>query len=155
MGKIKLPLPAVEVVPHKGSMALLRHVIAHNVRETLCDVRIGANNPFFEAGRVASWIGLEYMAQAVAAHAGMVARRAGKPPAIGFLLGTRKADFYTAAFRLGQTLHVAARHVWGDGDLFSFDCSIADAQTRKRLAEAQLNIFRPDDVSRYLRGENA
>ena len=153
MGKVKPPIRAADVVPHKAPMALLRHVLAHDAQATLCDVRIDADTLFLESGRVQAWIGLEYMAQAVAAHAGMVARRSGKPPAIGFWLGTRKADFFTPAFRLGQTLLVAARHVWGDADLFSFDCTITDAASRRRLAAAQLNIFRPKDIERYFKGD--
>jgi predicted hotdog family 3-hydroxylacyl-ACP dehydratase len=153
MGKINLPLSVDQVVPHKAPMSLLRHVISHTPEVTVCDVRIEKDTVFLESGGVGSWVGLEYMAQAVAAHAGMSSRREGKPPDIGFWLGTRQADFFADHYRLGQTLHVLARHVWGEGDLFSFDCSISDAANGRCLAKAQLNVYRPDDVKRILKGE--
>jgi len=142
MGKMSLPILVEEVVPHKSPMCLLRHVIVSEPELTVCDVRIERGMMFFDAERVDSWVGLEYMAQAVAAHAGMVSRRQGKPPDIGFWIGTRRADFFTDGYRPGQTLHIAARHTWGEGELFSFDCSITDADGGRRLAKAQLNVFR-------------
>ena len=140
---MKKSVPAIEVVPHKGVMSLLGRVLSHDARSTQCDVAIGDDTLFLKKDRVAAWIGLEYMAQAVAAHAGMAARKLGRRPEIGFWLGTRKADFYTPAYRKGQRLLVSARHVWGEGDLFSFDCQIADAANGRRLAAAQINVFRP------------
>jgi len=142
MEQVTLPIPVVEVVPHKPPMSLLRHVIDHDAEATRCDVRIEPDALFLANGRVDAWVGLEYMAQAVAAHAGMAARLAGKSVDIGFLLGTRRADFFTDGYVVGQTLHVAARHIWGEGDLFSFDCSICDAADGRTLAMAQLNVFR-------------
>jgi predicted hotdog family 3-hydroxylacyl-ACP dehydratase len=153
MAKMSLPVRADEVVPHKPPMSLLGRVIAHDADSTVCEVRIDADTLFLEEGRVESWVGLEYMAQAVAAHAGMVSRSRGEPPEIGFWLGTRLADFFTDGYPLGQTLHVTVRHVWGEGELFSFDCSIADAADGRSLAAAQLNVFRPADVDAILKRE--
>jgi predicted hotdog family 3-hydroxylacyl-ACP dehydratase len=154
MGKIKFPLPVVDVVPHKPPMSLLRHVLSHDADFTLCDVAIESGSLFLSGTRVDAWVGLEYMAQAVAAHAGMVARLSGKPVEIGFLLGTRRADFFTDGYRVGQILQVAVRHVWGEGELFSFDCSITDALVAGRcLATAQLNVFRPGNANLLALGE--
>jgi predicted hotdog family 3-hydroxylacyl-ACP dehydratase len=150
MEKIKLPVFIEEVVPHKAPMSLLRHVIRHTSELTVCDIPIERTTLFLEAGRVDAWIGLEYMAQAVAAHAGMSSRQSGKSPEIGFWLGTRRADFYTKGYRVGQTLHITARHVWGEGALFSFDCSITDAANGRCLAKAQLNVYRPPHLKRML-----
>jgi predicted hotdog family 3-hydroxylacyl-ACP dehydratase len=149
MGKIMHSIRVDEVVPHRRPMSLLRHVIAHDRRSTVCDIQIGRETLFLTGKRVESWVGLEYMAQAVAAHAGMVGRRQRKPVKIGFLLGTRLIDFFTDGFVLGQTLHVLARHVWGEGELFSFDCTITDAVDGRRLAAAQLNVFRPADPDSF------
>jgi predicted hotdog family 3-hydroxylacyl-ACP dehydratase len=152
MGKIKCPVPVVDVVPHKGAMSLLRQVIAHDGNVTVCDIEIKPGALFFKEGRVEAWVGLEYMAQAVAAHAGMDALVHKKPIEVGFLLGTRHADFWTDSYSLGQTLHIEVRHVWGEGELFCFDCSIADASDGRRLAAAQLNVYRPKDIALILKG---
>jgi predicted hotdog family 3-hydroxylacyl-ACP dehydratase len=156
VAKIKRPIRAEEVVPHQPPMSLLDVVVAHDAETTVCDVRITPQSPFFEKGRIAAWVGLEYMAQTVAAHAGMISRRKGQPPEIGFWLGTRRADFHTRGFRAGQRLRVRARRTWGEGDMFSFDCMITDAGSRKCLVSAQLNVFRPgpQNLNRILKEVN-
>jgi len=150
---MNLPIRVEEVVPHKPPMSLLRHVIAHDAESTVCDIRIEPGAMFVDAGRVDAWVGLEYMAQTVAAHAGLSSRSKGKPPEIGFWLGTRRADFFTDGYRLGQTLHVSAKRVWGEGEMYSFDCSVADAADGKCLAQATLNVFRPSNLKRILNEE--
>ena len=49
---------------------------------------------FVEDGQVPAWVGIEYMAQAIAAWAGCRARAAGKPPQLGFLLGSRPGSSF-------------------------------------------------------------
>lgn len=151
MGKIKLPIPVETVVPHKPPMSLLRNVLRHDDESTTCDVVIGPNSVFLENGRVDAWAGLEYMAQAVGAHAGIVARLKGKRPEIGFWLGSRHASFFTDGFRIGQTLHILVRHVWGEGSLFCFDGVIKDGDNGRQLAKAQLNVYRPPNIKRALK----
>ena len=151
MGKVKLPIAVEEVVPHRSPMCLLRHVLKHDADSTTCDVLIGPNSLFLEKGRVDVWVGLEYMAQAVAARAGMVARKNGKPPKIGFWLGTRRASFFIDGFRPGQTLRVTVRPVWGEGSLFCFDGLVEDAANDRRLAVARLNVYLPQNIKRILK----
>ena len=62
-------------------------------------------------------IGLEYMAQCVAAYAGLTARQGGRPPRIGFLIGCRELRLDVEAFSVGDRLEVEARRVWGENDL--------------------------------------
>ena len=87
----------------------------------------------------------------MAAHAGMVARKNGKLPKIGFWLGTRRASFFTDGFRLGQTLRVTVRPVWGEGSLFCFDGLVKDAANDRRLAAARLNVYLPQNIKRILK----
>lgn len=151
--EINLPIPALLVVPHTGRLSLLRNVVSHSGEETVCDVLIEANSLFLRDGAVRSWVALEYMAQAVAAHAGMVARHAGEKPKIGFLLGTRRMEMKIPHFALGDLLHIRVKHLWGDGDLFSFHCEVALAGTKDPVVSAELNVFRPPDVEDFFRGE--
>ena len=151
MGKVKWLVAVEKVVPHRAPMCLLRYVLKHDADSTTCDVLIGPSSLFLEKGRVDAWVGLEYMAQAVAAHVGMVARKSGKVPQIGFWLGTRRANFFTDGFRTGQTLRVTVRPVWGEGRLFCFDGLVQDATNGRRLAAAQLNVYRPQNVKKLLK----
>jgi len=140
----ELPPPA-EILPHAGAMVLLSRVLHHEEDHTVCAVDIDSQSMFRDAaGNVAAWVGIEYMAQCIAAHAGLVGRASGKPPQLGFLIGSRRVDFHTPGFRRGQTLEATARRVWGGAEgLVSFECTLLDASTRALLAEGRLNCFTP------------
>ncbi len=131
-----------EIVPHSGPMLLLHRVVAHQEKRTVCEVRPQDSSLFAEAdGGVPAWVGLEYMAQAVAAHGGMLAREVGAGPRQGMLLGTRRMRMAVDRFRAGQTLHVAAHRVHASDQMLSFECEIEDAESGERLAEARLSVY--------------
>ena len=150
MDTLTAPVAARDVVPHAGRMVLIDRVIGHDAQGTVCEVALTPESMFLEGGEVPAWVGLEYMAQSVGAHDGMVARARGVPPAVGFLLGSRRVEMRTRGFKPGQTLHVSVRHLWGEGELFVFDCSVLDAATRRILVTAQLNLYRPKEIGRFL-----
>jgi predicted hotdog family 3-hydroxylacyl-ACP dehydratase len=128
-------------------MVFLSKLLAHGEDQTLCLVEIDAQAHFRAPdGGVPAWVGLEYMAQCIAAHAGMVGREKGLPPQPGMLLGSRRVRFHTPRFAPGQRLRVCARHVWGSAPgLVAFDCTLEDAASGARLAEGRLNCFAPAD----------
>jgi predicted hotdog family 3-hydroxylacyl-ACP dehydratase len=140
--------PAVaEVVPHSGAMVLLTRVDDHVEHQTTCLVEIGEDTCFRQpGGLVPAWVGLEYMAQCVAVHAGLRARANGEPVKIGLLLGSKRIDFRTAAFSPGQVLEVKARRLWGDKNLGSFACSVVDAGSGTPLVEGTLSVLLAEDV---------
>ena len=78
-----------ELVPHTGPMCLLDRVIDAGDEHLVAEVTIRADDLFADGGAVGAWVGIEYMAQAVAAWAGWRARVQGGAPKIGLLLGTR------------------------------------------------------------------
>ena len=53
----------------------------------------------------------------------------------------------TDYFTLGKMLRIRVSEIWEDEQMAVFDCTI-DAE--ERLAEAQLNVFRPVDPERFL-----
>lgn len=136
-----------EIVPHSGAMVLLSQVLSHREDQTVCSAEIDEQSLFHDAeGSVASWVGLEYMAQCIAAHGGLVGRANGTPPQVGFLLGSRGVVFHTTRFLAGQRVEVTARRVWGKSPgMVSFDCVVEDATTRARLVEGRLNCFVPEN----------
>ncbi|MGH0035907.1 MAG: 3-hydroxylacyl-ACP dehydratase [Myxococcota bacterium] len=141
--------PPGQLIPHAGAMVLLSRVRAHDESRTVCEIDVDAL-PLFrdERGCVPAWLGLEFMAQCVAAHAGLVGRLAGEPPKIGLLVGSRRVRFHRAMYTAGQCLSVSARRTWGqDSGLVAFECAIDDARTDERLAEGRLNCFMPKDAA--------
>ena len=143
------PVEAREVVPHAGRMVLLRNVVRHDRQGTVCDVEISPSSMFLGEGGVPVLVGLEYMAQTVGAYAGMISRSLGEPNRIGFLLGARRVDIFTQSFQVGQILNICAKRIWGEGELFAFDCTVEDAHDARTLVAAQLNLYCPQDVARF------
>lgn len=138
--------PLRELVPHAGPMVLLDEVVAHDEQATTCAVAIAAQQLFREPdGSVPVWIGIEYMAQCIAVHAGLVQRAAGKLEAQrGLLVGARGLRFHVDRFPSEQRLLATARRRWAGGTaLVSFDCQLRDAADGTLLAEGRLNCFAP------------
>ncbi|KJS74205.2 MAG: 3-hydroxylacyl-ACP dehydratase [Pseudomonas sp. BICA1-14] len=99
-------------------------------------------------GSLPAWVGVEIMAQSVAAFAGCHARQAGQPVELGFLLGTRSYQCNVEAFPAGADLRVRAhRSLQDDNGMGVFECHLDGPGIH---AEARLNVFRPPEVASYL-----
>jgi len=140
-----------ELVPHGGAMSLLGRVLAADDENLSAEVAITPESMFCVDGAVGAWVGVEYMAQAVAAHAGYAARLRGEAVRVGFLLGTRRYACAAPAFAAGSLLHIhVQRALQGENGLGAFDCRIVDAGDGSELATATITVFQPDNVEEFL-----
>jgi predicted hotdog family 3-hydroxylacyl-ACP dehydratase len=105
-------------------MVLLDDVVEHGDGRIVTRVRLHRASLFAEEGRVPALVAIEYMAQTIGAYAGMRARASGQPIQAGYLLGTRELTLAVDAFEPGDELLVEARHVFGDEQLGSFQCTV-------------------------------
>ncbi|MGH7653218.1 MAG: 3-hydroxylacyl-ACP dehydratase [Gemmatimonadaceae bacterium] len=138
-----MTLPDIrEVVPHSGRMVLLDRLVAFDGESLTAEVLIRAEALFADEHGVGAWIGVEYMAQAVAALAGIKARRDGGRARIGYLVGARHYTCNVPYFPLGAALRISVRRD-GPGDLRlgSFACSITGAGI---VADATVTVFQPE-----------
>ena len=105
-----LTIPPIEdLLPHRGTMLLLERVVAFDTHRIQAECAPHRGAWYADArGNMPAWIGIELMAQAIAAHTGLVKRSGGKPVAPGVLLGTRSFAAAQAAFAAGKTLRVTA-----------------------------------------------
>lgn len=148
-----MSLPDIrQLVPHAGPMMLLDRLISVD-SDTLCaEVTIRPDSLFCGADGVGAWVGIEYMAQAIAAHAGYAALQRGEPVQIGFLLGSRRYECTRSAFRIGSVLRVHIRNLLlADNGLGSFECRIEDEEGV--AASAMVSVFLPKNVDEFLNGE--
>jgi predicted hotdog family 3-hydroxylacyl-ACP dehydratase len=126
-------------------MLFLQRVLAHAGGETRCALAIDAQ-PLFRApdGSIQSFVGIEYMAQCIAAHAGLLARAAGERPRVGYLVGSRRLCFHAPRFERGQRLAICAVPLWGEETgMASFACRIEDADSGALLVEGRLSCYLP------------
>jgi len=143
-------LPAIEeLVPHRGRMLLLDALLGFEGERCECGLTVRDDPLFCRDGEVGAWVGVEYMAQSVAALIGLKARAAGGPVKIGLLLGTRRYQAHVPAFVPGMQLRVSATELFhADNGVGAFEARVYEGE--RLLAEASLTAFQPDDVARFL-----
>jgi len=143
-----------EVIKHRKPMRLVDELISFDENSACVLVKINEACEFYQAERqgVPSYIGIEYMAQCIAAKAGANELASGGDIKMGFLLGTRKYKPNVAFFTHGKTLKVSATRLMEDAaGLSVFDCVIvAKDQEEVILAQAKINVFQPEDSATYL-----
>jgi predicted hotdog family 3-hydroxylacyl-ACP dehydratase len=139
------------LLPHSGPMVLLDRVVSADEESLCAEVEIRPDSLFCTAGGVGAWIGIEYMAQAIAAYAGYCSHLRREPVKIGFLLGTRRYDCACPLFTVGTLLQVHVRRLLtGENGLGSFECRIDDGETR--LATATVTVFQPANATAVFDG---
>lgn len=139
-----------QLVPHTGSMSLLDRVTGYGDGWLEAEIDIRSGSMFADECGVPAWVGLEYMAQTIAAYAGLQDRLEGSQPKIGFLLGSRKYTANSPSFVTGQTLKVRVEiEVDAGNGLRAFKCELRGDEV---FARATVNVFKPDDAEKFLEG---
>jgi len=134
--------PIEDLVPHAGPMCLLGRVLEHAADRTVCSADPAKSAVLaLPDGDLPIWVGLEYMAQCIAVHAGLVARARGEPPRPGVLLGSRRLRFAAPRFARDRELRVEARHHRGERGLVAFDCEVALAAGGPPLVQGRVNVY--------------
>lgn len=99
-------------------------------------------------GSLPGWVGVEIMAQAVAAHVGVRCRLAGLPIPFGMLVGSRRFTTSCGSFAPGESLSVHVQRVMEDGKgLGIWSCRIDGGGA---VQEAQLSVYEPPDAAAFL-----
>lgn len=141
--------PLAELLPHAADMILLDQVLDFDEEQirTRLTVRPGGlfNQP---DGSMPAWVGVELMAQSVAAFAGCTARTLGEPIKLGFLLGSRKFECNVSHFPVGSELMIhAVRSLQDDSGMGVFECKLTGPDIQ---AFARLNVYCPPNANDYL-----
>lgn len=130
----------LEFLYHRPPMVFLDEIIASGPETLVAGIHIRPGIPFYEEDRgVPAWVGLEYMAQAVAVFAGIRARADKKPVSVGMLIGCRKYSSKIASFPPGTHVQVEVRELASDENgLGSFDCTVS---TSDLVAEGRIAVY--------------
>ncbi|WP_248795963.1 hotdog family protein [Pseudomonas sp. MWU13-2105] len=141
--------PLAELLPHAGDMILIDQVLSCDEEQIHTRLTVRPDGLFNrEDGSLPAWVGIELMAQSIAAYAGCRARGEGKPVELGFLLGTRKFDCNVEHFPAGSELRIhALRSLQDDNGMGVFECHLTGPDIH---ASARLNVFRPPQAAAYL-----
>ena len=143
----------IDLLPQRPPMLLLDSIIDYDEDRLRAGVNIEAMSLFFEPQQgVPAYVGLEYMAQTAAAHAGLDQVQRFEPPAIALLLGCREYRCSVSYFARGSALVVEARLLMrGEQDFAAYDCHIGCGT--EQLARATLKAVRPQNLSAVLHSQ--
>ena len=131
-----------QLLPHAEPMVLLDEILDYGGDELTAALTIRDDSHFLQSEGVPSYVGIEYMAQAVAAYGGFEALKEQRPIRVGYLLGTRKFVAKVPFFRIGDRLKVRVSVIYVDV-LSSFACQIwVDEEI---VAEANLSVYQPTE----------
>jgi predicted hotdog family 3-hydroxylacyl-ACP dehydratase len=137
-----------DLVPHSGTMSLLTGIVDYGDDWLTAEVEITRQSTFADDRGVPAWIGLEYMAQSIAAYGGRGERQQGGTPKIGFLLGSRKYLCDADTFPFGQKLLVKVQvEMLAESGIHVFNCEL---RGQGLSASAVVNVFQPDDVEKFI-----
>ncbi len=141
--------PLAELLPHAGDMILIDSIERFDDEQIYTRLTVKSEGLFnLPDGSLPAWVGVELMAQSVAAFAGCHARQKGNPVELGFLLGTRKFECNVETFPAGTELFIhGLRSLEDDSGMGVFECHIHGDGIH---ANARLNVFRPPEATQYL-----
>lgn len=149
MLELGVPYQVHELVPHRGVMSLLDRIDEYGEDWLRASVEIRRSSLFAAGDGVPAWVGIEYMAQAASAFAGIEQVQRGEAPSIGLLIGARYYRSMLETFPFDTRLSVFAKIALRDAEDFAaYDCTLTAAGTR--LAECMLKAYRPHDLAPLL-----
>ena len=132
-----------ELLGHEGCMMLLDKIVRFDDQSMVSEVIVRDNGLFGDDKAVPALVGIEYMAQTIAAHGNMMDKIAQRPNYLGFLLGTRAYISNVDSFLTGSVLTVTVEKIIQEQGLGVFDCKITAPGV---LVEAKLNVYQPNSA---------
>ena len=136
-----IDIAVAELLPHDGQMVLLDRVIEYDQESLVAEVAVRDDGLFGDGKIVPAWLAIEYMAQTVAAHGGMMCYLEGKPINLGFLLGTRRYNCNVSTLNVGTKLTIKVERLIQDQGLGVFLCQVSGQGVD---ISAKLNVYLPD-----------
>ena len=134
--------PIESLVPHAKPMLLLDSMTDMDGESFESEVVIRADSEFCDGAQIGAWVGIEYMAQTVAAYSGHQKRIQGQEPRVGLLLGALRYEISLKVFPAGGTIEIEAKlHFLDESGLSAFRCEIR--HQGRPVACAMLKTFEP------------
>jgi predicted hotdog family 3-hydroxylacyl-ACP dehydratase len=138
------------LLAHRDCMLLVDRILVADAGRVTVSARVDRAAWYADQhGDMPAWLGIELMAQAVAAWVGLQAWQRGEAPKRGFLLGTRDYSCCRPSFPAGSELAVTATEAFReDNGLAAFACTIE--QSGEVMAESVLKVFEPLDFEAFM-----
>ena len=118
-------------LPHQGSMCLLDRVDSWDAQHIQCSASShrAPDNPLRAHGRLGAACGIEYAAQAMAAHGALLAA-ADSAPRVGYLASVRAVELKVARLDdIAADLRIEAERLSGDDNTILYAFSVLAEQS--------------------------
>src|SRR3569623_78774 len=147
-----LQQPIEAIIPHRGTMLLIDAVTAFDEQTLSARATVHADAWYADAqGAMPAWIGIELMAQSIAAHVALLAMRGGGRARPGVLLGSRSYKALQPSFAGGAQLQIHATELLrSDEGHGAYECTIHHDDVC--CAEAVIKVFQPSDIQSFIEG---
>ncbi|MDP9648376.1 hotdog family protein [Paraburkholderia caledonica] len=147
-----LQQPIEAIIPHRGTMMLIDAVTAFDEQTLSARATVHADAWYADAqGGMPAWIGIELMAQSIAAHVALLAMRGGGRARPGVLLGSRSYKALQPSFAGGAQLLIHATELLrSDEGHGAYECTIHHDDVC--CAEAVIKVFQPSDFQSFIEG---
>ncbi|NOS89543.1 MAG: 3-hydroxylacyl-ACP dehydratase [Methylococcaceae bacterium] len=139
-----------DLLLHSGQMMLLDRIVDFDGQSMVSELTVRNDGLFGDGHTVPALVGIEYMAQTIAAHGNMLDKLAQRPSHFGFLLGTRAYSSTVDSFAAGLVLTVTVKKIIQEQGLGVYDCTIAAPGV---WVEAKLNVYQPDSAHNRVTGK--
>lgn len=140
-----------ELIKHEPPMRLIDKLCSAEQGKGQCCFTVSTDNLFYSEQHkgLPAHVGIELMAQTIAAVAGYQSKADGGEVKLGFLLGSRKYQCDIDRFKLGERydIFVEELHFESSG-LSVFECDIRHDD--KVVAQARLNVYQPPDETAFI-----
>jgi len=142
-----------DLLMHRGAMSLLDSIDDYGDDWLRAKLEVRSDAMFAGDCGVPSWLGMEYLAQAIGAFEGVNRRLQGSAPKLGFLVGSRKYVCNTDYFSTGLLLTLqVVREIQAENGLAVFRCELTGEGVE---ASANINVFQPENAEEFLKGKIA
>lgn len=134
-----------DLMLHRPPMLLLDRIIDSGSTRLVSEVRVTPDSPFYSPaiGGVPSWVGIEYIAQSVAALSGLSAHEALQPVELGMLISCRRYRVRVPCFKAGSLLlaEVSQLADGSTGMAAYWGTIMCEGEAGPSLAEGQLGVY--------------
>jgi len=137
----------LSIIPHRGKMLLLSKVTNYNTEERTIEAeyRITKDCLFYDSAiaGVPSWVGFEFIAQAICALSGIRNREKGGLPKIGFILSISQVQIAIPFLKTESIVVIKAKEIERADSVYAFLGEII--LEGRPVLKGKLTVFDADD----------
>lgn len=135
--------PIESLIPHRDNMSLIDKLLDWGDDWCQTQVNVSDSHLFIDNDYLPAYVCIEYMAQTIAALAGLRAQSNDESFNVGLLLGTRAYHCNVAKIHASTQLKVYAKELFKEENgLAVFSCSVIGPNIE---ITANLNVYQPEN----------